>query len=136
VSGFRRYAVHPEALAQAQKLGLFGNVEKRLARMARLSAPFTHQAGNRRFESYVLRVQDGQVVSIKKLDLVSGGVITDVMGKLGRQQRTIDAIERHLGPDQANLAQGGLNPDDVPSTPTKPGTTGMRQARGRRQRHE
>ena len=118
MSGFRRYQVHPDALAQAQKLGLFGNVEKRLARMARLSAPFTHQAGNRRFESYVLRVQDGQGVSIKKLDLVSGGVISDVMGKLGRQQRTIAAVDRHLGDrhldqppaDQDQVDQGRARP--------------------------
>lgn len=110
MSGFRRFDVAPEAVAEAQKLGLFGNVEKRLARMARNSAPFTHQAGNRRFESYVLRIEGGRVISIKQLDLVSGGVVTDVMGRLGRQARVLDAIERHLdhpGPDHPGPAAEG-----------------------------
>jgi hypothetical protein len=97
VSGFRRFAVAPAVIEQAHKLGLFGNVEKRIARMARHSAPFTHQAGNRRFEGYVLRIEQGTVVSIQKLDAARGQVISDVMGRFRRQDRMLGAIDRHLG---------------------------------------
>ena len=96
-SGFRRFAVAPAVIEQAHKLGLFGNVEKRIARMARHSAPFTHRAGNRRFEGWVLRIEQGTVVSIKKLDPAKGEVIDDVMGRFRRQAKMLDAIQSHLG---------------------------------------
>jgi len=96
-SDFRRFRLAPGVIEQAQKLGLFGNVEKRLLRMARHSAPFTHQAGNRRFEAWVLRIDQGVVVSIKKLDPARGQVIDDVMSRFRRREKMLDAIDRQLG---------------------------------------
>lgn len=66
--GFREYDVHPEAIRQAQRVGLSGNVEQEVARMARYSAPFTHPAGNRRYYEFVMRIENEAVVSIAKLD--------------------------------------------------------------------
>lgn len=97
VTDFRRFRLAPGVVEQAQKLGLFGNVEKRLLRMARHSAPFTHQAGNRRFEAWVLRIDQGVVVSIKKLDPARGQVIDDVMGRFRRREKMLDAIDRQFG---------------------------------------
>lgn len=94
---FRQFEVHPNVVSQAQQLGLFGNVEKRIARMARRSAPFTHEAGNRRFEGFILRIEKGVVTSIRKFDPDTGEVVSDVMGRLSKEKKTIAAIQKHFG---------------------------------------
>ena len=48
-------------------MGFGENVHLRIARMARRSAPFSHAQGNRRFEDWVLRIEQGAVVSIAKI---------------------------------------------------------------------
>jgi hypothetical protein len=63
----REYSVTEEAVAQAKELGIGGEVAKRLARMAKRSAPLTHPEGNRRFDAFVLRVHDRKVLSINRL---------------------------------------------------------------------
>jgi len=62
------YTVTPEAIAQAQRLGIFGNRAARLKRMARRAAPYTSILGNRRFEEFVLAIApDKKVVGISRL---------------------------------------------------------------------
>lgn len=61
------YQVSERARRQARELGLAGNVEAIIARMARYAAPFTHDAGNRRFEGYVLEVVGREVRSLAAL---------------------------------------------------------------------
>lgn len=62
------YTVTPEAVAEAQRLGIYGNPAARLKRMARRAAPFTSRKGNRRFEDFVLAVQpDKKVVGVSRL---------------------------------------------------------------------
>ena len=56
----------PEVMDQARELGIFGNRETLVRKMARHSAPFTHPDGNRRYEGFILRVEDGMVVNICK----------------------------------------------------------------------
>ena len=56
-SGFGDYKVSAEARKQAQTLGIRGDVEAKVARMARHAAPFTHPMGNRRFERFIMRVE-------------------------------------------------------------------------------
>lgn len=64
----QEYTVSPEALAQAQRIGIYGNRAARLKRMARRAAPFTSQQGNRRFEDFVLAIApDKKVVGISRL---------------------------------------------------------------------
>lgn len=58
--------VSEQAIAEARKAGIFGNVAKRLARMARRSAPLTHPKGNRRFDDFVLLVKDRTVLSVSR----------------------------------------------------------------------
>jgi hypothetical protein len=83
--GFRHYQVHPDVIQQAQRLGLFGNVQKRIARMARHSAPFTHPAGNRRFENYIFKIEKGVVISIRKLIPETGEAVSDLLTEFERR---------------------------------------------------
>jgi hypothetical protein len=71
-SGFRHYEVSAEARKQAQTLGIRGDVEAKVARMARCSAPFTHPKANRRFERFVMRVEQETVVWIGLVDTPRG----------------------------------------------------------------
>jgi hypothetical protein len=63
-SGFRHYKISPEARKQAQTLGIRGEVEAKVARMARLAAPFTHPMANRRFERFIMHVEKDTVTWI------------------------------------------------------------------------
>jgi hypothetical protein len=70
-SGFRQYKVSPEAPEQAQRLGIRGDVEAKVARMARHAAPFTHPNANRRFERFIMRVDEDTVTWIGINDAAS-----------------------------------------------------------------
>lgn len=61
------YEVEPQAIQDGRSIGLGGDVGKRLARMARRSAPITHVEGNRRFDEFVLRVEDRKILSVSRL---------------------------------------------------------------------
>jgi hypothetical protein len=67
ISESRPIVVSPDAIAQAKLLGIGGDRDKRLRRMARRSAPLTHDKGNRRFGDFVLQVSDRMVIAINKL---------------------------------------------------------------------
>lgn len=64
---FREFYISDTVVQAARKLGMFGDVKGRIARMARMSAPFTHPSGNRRFESYVLQIEGTKVLDLHKL---------------------------------------------------------------------
>ena len=70
-SGFRHHKVSPEARKQAQALGIRGDVEAKVARMARHAAPFTHPNANRRFERFIMRVEADSVTWIGINDAAS-----------------------------------------------------------------
>jgi hypothetical protein len=61
------YVVDDRAVQAARLIGLSGDVEKRLLRMVRRSAPLTHELGNRRFDDFVLFVQDKVVLDVNRL---------------------------------------------------------------------
>jgi hypothetical protein len=63
-SGFRHYKVSAEARKQAQTLGVRGDAEAKVARMARHAAPFTHPMANRRFQHFIMRVENDIVTWI------------------------------------------------------------------------
>jgi hypothetical protein len=63
-SGFRHYKVSAEARKQAQALGIRGDVETRVARMARRAARFTHPIANLRYERFILREEKGTIIWI------------------------------------------------------------------------
>ena len=65
---FKQYVATPTAVAQARSLGLFGSTSIRLSRMAKRSAPFTSSFGNRRYEDYILTVEDHQIVEVNRLE--------------------------------------------------------------------
>ena len=66
MSGFRQYRVDPEVLKQARAIGMYGNVEARIARMARESVPHTHPQANRRFDGFLLKIDNGVVTRIMR----------------------------------------------------------------------
>lgn len=65
-SEFRQFSVSDHAYAKGEMLGIDGDVEARIARMARRSAPCTHPNGNRRFEDFLLTVDGNTVTDIER----------------------------------------------------------------------
>jgi hypothetical protein len=63
-SGFRGYNVSSEARKQARTLGIRGDVETRVARMARRAARFTHPIANLRYERFIMRLEKDTVTWI------------------------------------------------------------------------
>jgi hypothetical protein len=68
MSRFKEYRASAGAIAQGRALGLYGDTAKRLSRMARRSAPFTGELGNRRYEEFVLAVNGDQVEGVSRLE--------------------------------------------------------------------
>lgn len=66
-SEYRQFTVSDRAFAKGEALGIDGDVEARIARMARRSAPYTHPDGNRRFEGFLLTVDGDTVVDIERI---------------------------------------------------------------------
>lgn len=64
---FREVEVTPKAVAAGRRIGLAGDIAKRIARMARRAAPITHEQGNWRFEEFVLDIEDSKVIGIIRL---------------------------------------------------------------------
>lgn len=65
---FRQYAVAPDALRQAEELGIVSEgARDQLSEMARRAAMLTHETGNRRFDCWWLRVEQGEVVAVGRL---------------------------------------------------------------------
>lgn len=65
---FRSFEIAPEAVERGRQVGLCGDIAARLRRMARRSAPFTSDYGNRRFQDFVLSVDDGTVRDVHRVD--------------------------------------------------------------------
>jgi hypothetical protein len=63
---FKAFQVTTEAVAQGRRIGVYGETEKRLARMARRSAPVTSDLGNRRFNEFVLTVEEARVLWVER----------------------------------------------------------------------
>lgn len=65
---FRKYEPTRGAVQDARALGMGGDVAARIRRMARRSAPVTHEFANRRFEDFLMWVEDGRVLSVFKME--------------------------------------------------------------------
>lgn len=64
---FREFAISDDAVEQGAAIGLPAPVKQTLVAMARVAAPVTHPAGNRRSGAYVLRIVDGVVEAVSTL---------------------------------------------------------------------
>jgi len=64
---YKTYQVSDEAVVQGRCLGLFGDTGRRLSRMARRAAPVTSDLGNRRFDDFVLDVDEDRVLGVAML---------------------------------------------------------------------
>lgn len=58
----------PSAVIDARGFGLYGDTDKRLKRMLRRSTPYTGPQGNRRFEDWILRVDNKVITGVFRLD--------------------------------------------------------------------
>ena len=65
--GIRDYSISKDAIAQGRSVGLYGDTAKRLLRMAKRSAPFTSEHGNRRFNDYVMKIENGAVTGVTRI---------------------------------------------------------------------
>ena len=70
-AGFRDYKVSAETRKQARTLGIRGDVEARVARMARRAARFTHPMANLRYERFIMRVEGDTIAWIGIMDAAS-----------------------------------------------------------------
>jgi hypothetical protein len=70
-AGFRTYKVSAEAYRQARTLGIRGDVEARVMRMARRAARFTHPVANLRYERFIMRVEGDTITWIGIEDAAS-----------------------------------------------------------------
>jgi hypothetical protein len=60
--------VYPEVLSEANRIGIVGNTaEARLRQMATLAAPFTMDGYNRRFQKYILLVEQNTLKALSVL---------------------------------------------------------------------
>jgi hypothetical protein len=129
MSGGRKIEISPAAMAQARRAGLIGNLEARLARMARHGAPITHAEGNRRYESFIMRVEQGVLVSITRFNPDTGKVIRNIFDQADSRQDTLSEIERQLAHGRAQ------KPDDEAPTP-RPEKPPRTEAERERQRQK
>jgi hypothetical protein len=67
------YQVTDEVLEQARKLGLDGDVEQQIKRMARDGTPYTHPRANLRHGRFVLKVEGNDVTWIGLVDTPGRG---------------------------------------------------------------
>lgn len=63
----RKYKVADAVIRKARRYGVYGNTEARLSRMAFRSAPVTSEYGNRRFQSYVLLVENEDIKDVTRI---------------------------------------------------------------------
>lgn len=66
----REINITKKARIQAKALGFTEDIEKKLKRLVKFSAPYTHEYGNRRFKTYVLWIEKDelkQIVEINKI---------------------------------------------------------------------
>ncbi len=92
---FRQFEVTDEAVRQAQELGLDGDQRKRLACMARQAAPLTHAKGNRRFEGWWMRVVNGKVAAVGRLEAKPPGRCPSDRHKQEAKLRVQKALALH-----------------------------------------
>jgi hypothetical protein len=60
--------ISEHARGEAKRAGIYGDVDSRLRRMLRRAAPVTSEYGNRRYQNYILFVQDNIVLDVARLD--------------------------------------------------------------------
>lgn len=64
MTSFREVQVSDQAMRSAGVFGWTGSISDRLVRMAKRSAPITHEKGNRRFDHYVMAIKDGVLLDV------------------------------------------------------------------------
>lgn len=63
-----QFTVTDEAVAKGRTFGIYGDTASRIQRMAKRAARITHDRGNRRFQDYVLAIENNMVTDINLLD--------------------------------------------------------------------
>lgn len=61
------YSVSEPVVSKARRSGVYGNTRARLSRMAFRSAPITSAFGNRRYQSFVLAVENDVIKDVTRV---------------------------------------------------------------------
>ena len=73
---FKSVEVPATTLQTARHIGIFGDTERRLKRMARRAMIYTKlPEGNRRFLHFLMKIEDQQLVAIHRLDPETNEII-------------------------------------------------------------
>ena len=65
---FGTYRFTEAAIAQARRLGVYGQTSARLSRMLKRAAPLTSPLGDRRFQDLAFKLQDDLVVWVERIE--------------------------------------------------------------------
>lgn len=100
MSGFKQFTISEQAKDRARAAGLYGNLEARLQKMARFSAPFSDpdkkDRANRRFEAFVLKIENGVVVDVYRFDAENHKIIdASVAERHERRIKTLAVLKKH-----------------------------------------
>lgn len=63
----KEYSVSEPVMQKARHFGVYGNTRARLSRMAFRSAPITSRYGNRRYQSFVLLVENDLIKDVTRV---------------------------------------------------------------------
>ncbi len=75
------------AKQSARRLGMYGNIDNRLRRMARDSVPFRHARCNRRFEGYLMLIKGGQILALEEFSARDAEARRDQLAESEAQRR-------------------------------------------------
>lgn len=105
MSKFRQFTPTEDCIAKARKLGLYGNVGARLEQMAKYSATFTHPKVNRRYEGFLLKVEDGRVIDIMRFDPKKGQVTDETLKeRLAKRQKIANVVGKIFAANKTEMA--------------------------------
>jgi hypothetical protein len=84
--------ITPKAIADAENLGLGGDVPSKVRDMLRHSTPFSHVRGNRRFGQVMMLVESGSLKSIEQID---GDPLKEALERRNKDKLAAKIKSRH-----------------------------------------
>jgi hypothetical protein len=108
-SDHRHYRISPHAQVKARTFGMYGAIEDRINNMVRLSSPFVHPVGNRRFHQFLLKIEGDVVLDLIKFTPEEMALYDSPSHRQQIAKSTDEAKESHSEPDDV---AGGIDRGD------------------------
>jgi hypothetical protein len=99
------YRITAHALLKARTFGMYGAIEDRIINMARMSAPFTHPVGNRRFHQFLLKIEGDQILDLVKFTPEEIALYDSPSYRHGDSQTPPASAEADRAPSQGGVLQ-------------------------------